>query len=116
MKNGILFLALLFLTSCATEEKKPEAQWQVKVTKEGEKKVWVWKSDGSKQCDAPAKLSPSRAAQDLKQSGVLVYQYRSGNDGMMYPSVCGAGTGATVELEISQNDLLKALKAGFKAK
>lgn len=114
MKNGIYLLALFVLAACATEQKKPG--WEVKVTKEGEKKIWVWKHDGSKQCDSPAQLTASRAAVDLKQAGVMVYQSRTGSDGMMYPSVCGAGTGNTVELEIAMTDLVKAQKSGFKVK
>lgn len=112
----IIFLAALTLTACATEQKKPEAKWEVTVTKEGEKKVWIWKHDGSKQCDAPSKFTPAAAAQSLKQSGVMVYQFKNGSDGMMYPSSCGSNTGKTVELEISRNDLVKALKSGYQSK
>lgn len=115
MKNGIYLLGILALASCATEQQK-QTTWDVKVTKQGEKKIWVWKHDGSKQCDSPSQLTPSRAALDLKQAGVMVYQSRTGSDGMMYPSVCGAGTGKTVELEIASADIAKAQQSGFKVK
>lgn len=113
-KHYFSFFLVLFLFSCSSAEQKQEKHWDVKVTKQGgEQKTWVWRLDGSKQCDGPAKITPEAASKELKKAGVMVYQFRKGSDGMMYPSVCGAGTGATVELEISQADLPKAQKLGY---
>lgn len=115
-KELYLFLAIFLFVSCAAEQKAPQGKWEVKVTKESDQKIWVWKPDGSKQCDAPSKFTPERAAQEFRKTGISVFQFRKGSDGMMYPSVCGAGTGSTVELEISKMDLVKALQLGYKAR
>lgn len=112
-----VFLPTLLLLACAgAEQKQPEKRWEVKVKTEGEPKVWIWRHDGSRQCDTPAQISPEGVAKDLKRQGVMVYQFRRGNDGMMYPAVCGAGTGATVDLEIARADLVKVQRLGFKVK
>lgn len=114
-----IFLPLLlaaFSASCTSAEQKPEKRWDVKVKTEGEPKVWVWRYDGSKQCDTPAQITPESAASALKRQGVMVYQFQAGSDGRMYPSVCGAGTGSTVELEIAAVDLNKAQRQGFQLK
>jgi len=108
-------LALLpFLASCTTADTTPEKKWKVKVSKAGEAKVWVFRPDGSKQCGmAPAQLSPEQAAERLRTAGVMVHQFRLGNDGMMRTAVCGSDTGDTVEVEISKMDLPKAQARGF---
>lgn len=110
------FLAVFFLVACASAEQKPQKKWEVKVSTQAGSKVWVWRSDGSKQCDTPAQITPESATQALKKQGIVVFQSQSGSDGRMYPSVCGAGTGATVELEISRVDLVKAQHMGFQVK
>lgn len=119
-KSLILTLPILFTLSifgCTTEKPKPESRWDVKVsTQSGERKIWVWKSDGSKQCGGPAKITPDSAAREAKAGGLMVYQFRKDSDGQMYPSVCGAGTGSTVELEIPMKELNKAIAMGYKAK
>lgn len=110
--TGIL---ALLLVACSSAEQQPEKKWDVKVTTKGEPKVWIFRPDGSKQCaEAPPSLTPSSASQDLKNAGVMVYQGRSGNDGMMRTAVCGASTGNTVELEIAKVDLPKAQAKGYK--
>ncbi len=113
---SLSILATAFLVSCASAEQQPAKRWEVKVKTEGEPKVWVWKYDGSKQCDTPAKITPESAAQALKRQGVMGYQFQNGSDGRMYPSVCGAGTGSTIELEIARLDLAKAQRQGFQVK
>jgi hypothetical protein len=110
------FLLILFMVACAGAGQQPERKWDVKVSKKGEPKIWVSKADGSKQCEPDStQISPEGAAKDLKGLGVMVYQFRNGNDGMMRTAVCGAGTGNTVDLEIAAKDLSKAQAQGFKA-
>lgn len=105
----------LILVACSGAEQKPEKKWDVKVTTKGEPKVWVSKADGSKQCgEEPASLTPEGTAQELKRQGIVVFQFRNGTDGMMHTAVCGAPTGNTVELEVAQADLPKAMAKGFK--
>jgi hypothetical protein len=116
MKRFGLILAMA-LTACTGAEQQPEKKWDVKVTTKGEAKVWVFQSDGSKQCaEAPPSLTPSGASKDLMNLGVMVYQGRTGNDGMMRTAVCGSPTGNTVELEIGRVDLPKAEAKGYRLK
>ena len=106
----LLAILALSLTACTSAEQQPEKKWDVKVkTSGGEAKVWVAKLDGSIQCEKNADaLTPSTASQELKSAGIMVYQGRTGHDGMMRTAVCGADTGRTVELEIARADLPKA--------
>jgi len=110
----VLLLLSFGLAACASAEQQPEKKWDVKVTKSGEEKVWVAKLDGSIQCEEnPKALTPDVATQQLKKAGVMVFQSRSGHDGMMRVAVCGADTGNTVEVEIAKADLPKARAHGF---
>jgi hypothetical protein len=112
----ILGLLALALTACASAEQKaePEKKWDVKVTTKGEAKIWVYRLDGSVQCEENSEvLTPAAASQELKRAGVVVFQSRTGHDGMMRIAVCGAPTGNTVELEIAEADLPKAQARGF---
>lgn len=114
-KLSQLMAVFVLLTACTTEQKKPDTQWKVKTTTESEQKIWVTRADGSRQC-APKKAkvpTPAAVAEQMKASGILVFQARSGNDGQMHAQKCGAPTGRTVELEISRMDLTKALQMGF---
>lgn len=109
---AILFAS--FLGACVTAEQKDETKWEVKATTASQQKIWVTKSDGSRQCAGrKGALSPAAAAQQLKQAGVMVFQSRAGSDGQMHAQKCGAPSGATVEVEISRIDLRKALGLGF---
>ncbi len=113
--KSLWIVAVIFMAACASAEQKPDKKWEVKVTTKGEPKVWVSKLDGSKQCEPDsAQITPEGAAKSMKGLGILVYQFRSGNDGMMRTAVCGAGTGNTVDLEISQKDLAKAQAQGYR--
>jgi hypothetical protein len=105
---------VLGLVGCTTVQENPR-QWNVKVTKSGESKIWVYKNDGSKQCGmAPPQFSPDMVASDLRKAGVVVFQTRTGSDGMMRNAVCGADTGDTVDAEIAKTDLKKAQAMGFR--
>lgn len=107
---------ILVLAGCVSEQPQPDRQWGVKVSKQSEPKIWVFKYDGSKQCGMEkASLTPESAMNELKQLGVMVFEARNGNDGMMRTAVCGAPTGNTVELEIFATDLGKVQSRGFKA-
>jgi hypothetical protein len=112
----ILSMTTFFLFACTSAEQKPEKRWEVKVSRQSDSSVWVWRHDGSKQCDTPAQITPESASQSLKRQGIVVFQSQKGSDGRMYPSVCGAGTGSTVELQISRADLVKAQHMGFQLK
>lgn len=113
----IAFLSgFMILVACTTAEQKPTSKWQVKVTKAGDEKIWIAKSDGSRQCEGKSKLTPDAAARELTSAGVLVFQKRNGSDGRVYTSSCGSPTGRTVEMEISALDLPTAQSLGYRAK
>ncbi len=110
-------LPLLLLSACTTEPAKTSTQWTVKATTEGQRKIWVTKPDGSQQCAPKSSvLSPALAAQQLKVSGVPVFEFKTGSDGKMHIQKCGAPTGRTVDLEISRNDISRALSLGYVTK
>ena len=113
---SVLALTLM-LSACVSAPQKPESSWTVKASTESQQRIWVTQPDGSRQC-APksAKVSPEGAAQQLKASGIIVFQAKLGNDGRMRIQKCGSPTGATVDLEIARVDLPKALSLGFVTK
>ncbi|RYZ97560.1 MAG: hypothetical protein EOP11_21870, partial [Proteobacteria bacterium] len=83
MKLGLLFsLLTISLLGCASEPVQPEKQWNVKVSTSGQEKVWMWKADGSMQCEKDsAVLDAEKATAELKKAGVPVTQARIGHDG-----------------------------------
>ncbi|MGZ3693407.1 MAG: hypothetical protein ACXWQO_04400 [Bdellovibrionota bacterium] len=112
----ISICALLGIVACTTAVQKPENRWEVKVKKESDNRVWISKADGSKQCEPPSKMTPKAAAEALKSAGILVFDARSGNDGKMHIAKCGAPTGKTIDLEISEMDLGKIKAHGYTVK
>lgn len=116
MKLSLIALMLsMGLMACATEQKQPNKEWNVKVTTSGEAKIWVAKADGSRQCEPnSAILTTESATSELRKAGVIVHQSREGNDGMMHTAVCGSATGNTIEVEISRVDIAKAQSAGYR--
>lgn len=115
MRHPIRLLTLfpLVLAACTSTQQQPESKWNVKAKTSTDARVWVRKSDGSRQCEGAGKITPKSAANELAKAGVMVYLARAGSDGRMYTSVCGAPTGKTVDLEISGNDIQKATALGF---
>ena len=106
----------LFFVACTTAPQKP-SEWKVKASTESNQKIWVTKADGSRQCDRKTKtLSPEQAAGQLKSAGVIVFDAKAGNDGMMRAQKCGNSTGGTVDVQISRIDIQKALSLGFVSK
>ncbi|MGE3261268.1 MAG: hypothetical protein AB7K68_05780 [Bacteriovoracia bacterium] len=110
------FLAFLAFAACTSAVQKSENRWEVKVKKESDNRVWVSKADGSKQCESPSKLTPKAAAQEVTAAGVVVFNARSGTDGRMRVTKCGAPTGKTVDLEISEMDLGRIRAFGYSVK
>ena len=113
---GIAALLVVFLEACVSAEQKEEKRWDVKVSRASEGRVWVAKSDGSKQCGEATGLSPEVEARKLKKAGILVFQFGTGSDGKMQIAMCGADTGRTVELEIPAADLAKVQAYGYTRK
>lgn len=89
-----------------------ESMAKSSMSQAGTLKVRVYKPDGSLQCEMGKKISLDAMEKQLK--GITVYSKSNRNDGLMRIQVCGAPTGNANVYEISQNDLEKALKKGFK--
>ena len=90
---------------------KPETQ-----TKNGdfpplEKRVFVFKYDGSKQCGVGKAIPLKVMAKQLK--GIKIFSKENKMDGLMHSQVCGAATGRANVYEISKDDLEKAQAKGF---
>ena len=76
------------------------------------KRVFVFKPDGSAQCESSGKISLDVMRKDL--DGIEVFSSENKHDGMMRIQVCGAPTGFCNVYEISEKDFEKANKLGFK--
>lgn len=75
--------------------------------------ISVFKYDGSKQCEKDSGVSlDSMQKKELK--GINIISSSKQPDGNMHASVCGGGTGIMNVYEISERDLNKAEKRGFK--
>ena len=119
MKLATLLLAnalMLGLLGCATVVEQSPSSWEVKTKTLGEPKVWVWKSDGSRQCSGAPKISLDAVKESFRSAAIVVYAAKMGSDGKMYPSICGAGTGNMFELQIGTADIAKALGLGYQTK
>lgn len=120
----IVFISIfsIYLAGCASghcrgQENLTEAaklKWQdADVLKEQQnKRVKIFKPDGSLQCGMGQALSPKSMSKQL--SGVTVYNMKSQADGFMHIQACGTPTGQINVFEISLADLEEATKAGFK--
>ena len=74
MKFALLVMMVSFTVfGCATQQKK-EKKWDVKVSTP---KVWVYKADGSRQCEPnSALITTDDAMAQLRGAGVMVHQAR----------------------------------------
>lgn len=72
----------------------------------------VFKYDGSRQCEN-AGIPLDEMAQELISGGVDVICAQKASNGMMYPAVCGAGTGAINVYLIHPENLADAEALGF---
>ena len=76
-----------------------------------EKRVFVFKDDGSKQCGMGKTIPLKVMARELK--GIKIYSQENKMDGLMHIQVCGAATGRANVYEISKDNLGKAKAKGF---
>ena len=117
------FLALAYLSGCAsghcrgqqnlTEAAKTQVGKDEEDIKEQQnKRVKIFKADGSLQCGMGQALTPQMMAKQL--AGITIYSMISQEDGFMHIQACGTPTGQINVFEISMVDLEKANKLGFK--
>lgn len=78
----------------------------------GSRHVKVFRYDGSLQCGQGKALAVDAMAKELK--GLEIFSKEKKKDGLMHIQVCGAATGTANVYEISEADLTKAEKLGFK--
>lgn len=74
--------------------------------------VHIYKPDGSLQCGMGQKIDLVLMAKELEN--MRIFSSENKNDGLMRIQLCGQPTGSCNVYEISENDLDKALKLGFK--
>ena len=118
----IQIMALVFVfAGCASKPCKIEERKDVVMSgnektssqkKDLSTRVFVYKNDGSVQCETTGKISVDTMKKEL--GGIEVFSSASKHDGMMRIQVCGAPTGFCNVYEIDEKDLDAALKAGFK--
>lgn len=117
----LLSFAFIFLTACETTPcKRVSDNTEVNVENHQpgsiqipmEKKIKVFKPDGTKQCGQGEKISILEMEKQLK--GIKVYQAYNKNDGQMRVQMCGAPTGNANVYEIDFEQLEAAQKNGFK--
>lgn len=131
-----LFLAL-FVTACASGHcRRPEAPSpEIAIDEEGligkaedssttdvptseeqdlkGKRVVVFKSDGSIQCQMASGVSLEAMAKELQ--GIHIFSQNKQHDGMMRSQVCGNSTGNLNTYTILEKDLEKAQNFGFRS-
>ena len=74
--------------------------------------VYVYKADGSLQCEQGKAITPVDMAKELE--GITVRSQSNKNDGRMHIMMCGGPTGKINIYEIAEKDLEAALKKGFR--
>ena len=77
-----------------------------------DKKVWVYKSDGTKQCDKRLPIALKDQVKELKF--IEVYSMKRVNDGLMHLTVCGGDTGFYNAYQVDESEINRAKKYGFK--
>lgn len=87
----------------------PQNTRQLKVYK---KRVYIFKYDGTKQCQVQKGISLEKMKQELSPIEILSSQKK--NDGFIRIQVCGSDTGNANVFEIYEDDLESALAKGFK--
>lgn len=118
----VAVLALLFTVGCSSKPcrgvnlKEPLLkQSEVFNTEKKEDpsmfREWVYKYDGSKQCNMGKPLTPKQMRGQL--SGIEVFKTLSKNDGLLHITVCGSPTGQANLYWIDKKDLKGAEERGF---
>ena len=114
-------MTVVFLIGCTNKPCKIEDRNEINMNanqkstsqvKDLTKRVFIYKLDGSVQCETAGKIPLDVMRKEL--SDIEVYSSENKHDGMMRIQVCGTPTGFCNVYEISESDLEKAIKLGFK--
>lgn len=101
LSASVLLAACVQTSGTAKPETNPQA----------EERVQIYKSDGAQQCYGGG-TSPAAMQRELQ--GIRVYAAgKSVLRGVMFPAVCGGGTGSINVYTIAARDLPEAGKRGF---
>lgn len=79
---------------------------------EAAKKIYVFKPDGSKQCEKDTGDKVEVMVEQLK--GIKIFSQENKSDGLNHMMMCGAATGRINVYQIFEKDLPVAEAAGFK--
>ena len=121
MKKILLIALGMIFVACANQACKIEERKDVAMTgneksssqkKDLSQRVFVYKLDGSLQCEQGKKIPVETMKKELVD--IEVFSSENKHDGMMRIQVCGSPTGMSNVYEIDQKDLDKAIKLGFK--
>lgn len=110
-KISPLVFFILILSGCGSDTNKDES---INVpVKSISTLIKVYKTDGSKQCDPSSGVAPEVMRTELISNGIDVICSQKGNTGLVYPTVCGAETGAINIYQIHPQSLQDAEQLGF---
>ena len=76
--------------------------------------LFVFKPDGTIQCDESPGVALDSMEQELRSVSIKVFSSRKGYDGREGIALCGAPTGQINVYEIAASDATEALRLGFK--
>ncbi len=76
--------------------------------------LFVYKPDGTIQCDKFQGVALDTMEQELKSADIKVFSRRKGYDGREGIALCGAPTGQINVYEIASSDVSEAVRLGFK--
>lgn len=76
--------------------------------------LFVFKPDGTLQCDKSPGIALGSMEQELRSVGIKVFSSRKAYDGREGIALCGAPTGQINVYEITPSDVSEALGLGFK--
>lgn len=76
-------------------------------------RVYVYKADGTRHCDAAPGTPLDAMAQELARADVRVFAQRKAHDGREGIAICGNPTGSINVYEIAGSDLAKAFQLDF---
>ncbi len=100
------------LPTIASNDLTPPAPEPKATEMTDEKRVLVYKNDGSLQCSKVKAQSPEEMVKELK--GIKIFSSVKKSDGLMHVQACGTPSGKVNVFEILEKDLPSAQKKGFK--
>lgn len=104
-RMAILLLFSGLLTACASGHCRGQ-----KINPD--KKIFVYKPDGSLQCEAKSGVSLEKMAEEFGE--IKIFSKENKSDGKMHIMLCGSPSGKVNVYEIYEHDFEKIKNAGFR--